>query len=110
LVPSIWHEAAAVQSRAGCSDARYASEAGGRRAARGENRAREGDDDGRIERIRERAYLLWERGHHGDETEHWLKAEREIDAESAPPAKPKTAKKKSAKRKAKAQEPSRAAR
>jgi hypothetical protein len=69
-----------------------------------------GDDDGRIERIRERAYLLWERGHHGHEIEHWLQAEREIDAEPAPSAAPKTTKKKSAKRKAKAQEPSRAAR
>jgi hypothetical protein len=69
-----------------------------------------GDDDGRIERIRERAYLLWERGHHRHETEHWLQAEREIDAESAPSAKPKTANKKSAKRQAKAQEPSGASR
>jgi hypothetical protein len=69
-----------------------------------------GDDDGRIERIRERAYLLWERGHHGHEIEHWLQAEREIDAEAAPAAKPKTAKKKSAKRKTKAQEPSGTAR
>jgi len=69
-----------------------------------------GDGDELIERIRERAYLLWKRGHHGHETEHWLQAEREIDAESAPSAKPKTAKKKSAKRKAKAPEPSRASR
>jgi outer membrane biosynthesis protein TonB len=39
-------------------------------------------DDNRISRIRERAYLLWERGHHGTATDHWLRAEQEIDAES----------------------------
>jgi len=41
-----------------------------------------GDDD-RISRIRERAYHLWERDRHGHDVEHWLRAEREIDAESA---------------------------
>jgi hypothetical protein len=62
------------------------------------------DDDDRLERIRERAYLLWERGHHGHETDHWLQAEREIDAESAPKKKPKPPKPKAEKQAAKAQE------
>lgn len=30
--------------------------------------------------IAERAYLLWERGEPGDQTEHWLRAEAELRA------------------------------
>ena len=32
------------------------------------------------ETIAEHAYLLWERGEPGDETEHWLRAEAELRA------------------------------
>lgn len=32
------------------------------------------------EAIAERAYLLWERGEHGDQMEHWLRAEAELSA------------------------------
>ncbi len=32
------------------------------------------------EAIAEHAYLLWERGEPGDETEHWLRAEAELRA------------------------------
>ena len=32
------------------------------------------------EAIAERAYLLWERGEPGDQTEHWLRAEAELRA------------------------------
>ncbi len=40
-----------------------------------------------IERIRLRAYEIWEgNGHEGDAEQHWLEAEREIlGAEAAPP-------------------------
>ena len=30
--------------------------------------------------IAELAYLMWERGEPGDETEHWLRAEAELEA------------------------------
>jgi len=61
-----------------------------------------GDDRDRIERIRERAYHLWERGRHVHEVEHWLQAEREIDTETAPApaAEPKKTPKSKAKAKA----------
>ena len=32
------------------------------------------------EAVAERAYLLWERGEPGDQTEHWLRAEAELRA------------------------------
>ena len=32
------------------------------------------------EAVAERAYLLWERGEVGDQTEHWLRAEAELRA------------------------------
>ena len=32
------------------------------------------------EAIAEHAYLLWERGESGDQTEHWLRAEAELRA------------------------------
>jgi hypothetical protein len=40
----------------------------------------------RLERIRERAYALWERagGSHGQHEAHWHQASSEIDAEDAP--------------------------
>lgn len=53
---------------------------------------------GQQDRIRERAYLLWERdgGAHGDDWNYWLMAEREITAEdevTAPPAAPRAPRK-----------------
>jgi hypothetical protein len=51
-----------------------------------------GDESDRVERIRERAYHLWERAEHLHEVDHWLQAEREIDAGAspAPAVEPKT--------------------
>ena len=45
--------------------------------------AGQGDDASRDERIRHRAYELWEQSgrSHGSEVEHWLQAERDIAAE-----------------------------
>ncbi len=39
----------------------------------------------RIEKVRQRAYAIWlDQGQaHGRDREHWLEAEREIDAEAA---------------------------
>ncbi len=34
--------------------------------------------DPKPDAIAERAYLLWERGEPGDQTEHWLRAEAEL--------------------------------
>lgn len=44
----------------------------------------------REEKIRARAYALWERGGyaHGSHEEHWSEAERQIDAEEAQGAAP----------------------
>ncbi|TKB30737.1 MAG: DUF2934 domain-containing protein, partial [Mesorhizobium sp.] len=44
-----------------------------------------GDD--RDDKIRERAYQIWERegGIHGDPERHWHRAEAEIDREAALP-------------------------
>lgn len=44
----------------------------------------------RLERIRERAYALWERagGGHGEDEAHWHQASREIDDEDTKPVKP----------------------
>jgi hypothetical protein len=42
----------------------------------------------RTERIRERAYLLWERGDRSkDESHYWFQAEREIDTDGGVPKK-----------------------
>jgi hypothetical protein len=40
------------------------------------------NDDQTLERIRKRAYELWEAGggRHGDDRDHWLQAEQEIRA------------------------------
>jgi hypothetical protein len=49
----------------------------------------------RLERIRDRAYALWQKagGGHGDDQAHWHQASREIDDEDAKPAaRPKRAK------------------
>ncbi|MDG4884131.1 DUF2934 domain-containing protein [Mesorhizobium sp. WSM4884] len=44
-------------------------------------------DDDRIEKIRQRAYEIWQRegGIHGDHERHWHQAEMEIDREAALP-------------------------
>ncbi|TPM34197.1 DUF2934 domain-containing protein [Mesorhizobium sp. B2-3-4] len=44
-------------------------------------------NDNRDDRIRDRAYDIWQRegGHHGDHDRHWRQAEMEIDRESALP-------------------------
>lgn len=58
---------------------------------------------GQQDRIRERAYLLWERdgGAHGDDWNYWLMAEREImaEAESTAPSAPKRTPRKTTPRK-----------
>ena len=42
--------------------------------------------DNREEKIRVRAYEIWERqGRTGDPEDHWFEAERELKAEEAPP-------------------------
>ncbi|OHV88709.1 DUF2934 domain-containing protein [Mesorhizobium sp. ORS 3428] len=43
--------------------------------------------DDRIEKIRQRAYEIWQRegSLHGDHERHWLQAEMEIDREAALP-------------------------
>lgn len=45
-------------------------------------------DQSRDDRIRLRAYELWERdgGRHGDDWSFWLQAEREITMEDTPPS------------------------
>jgi hypothetical protein len=41
-------------------------------------------DPDRESRIRKRAYEIWEReGRSGDPEDHWVRAEREIDAEAS---------------------------
>jgi hypothetical protein len=49
--------------------------------------------DNREEKIRVRAYEIWERqGRTGDPEDHWLKAERELKAEEASTASDSSAK------------------
>lgn len=52
----------------------------------------------RLERIKERAYALWEKagGGHGDDQSHWHQASREIDDEDAKPARSKSVPKRKA--------------
>jgi len=52
----------------------------------------------RLERIKERAYALWEKagGGHGDDQSHWHQASREIDDEDAKPARSKAVPKRTA--------------
>jgi hypothetical protein len=52
----------------------------------------------RLERIKERAYALWEKagGGHGDDQSHWHQASREIDDEDAKPARSKSLPKRNA--------------
>ena len=52
----------------------------------------------RLERIKERAYALWEKagGGHGDDQSHWHQASSEIDDEDAKPARSKAVSKRKA--------------